>query len=272
MSRAKLLSILIPLVVSLAFAGSAFSAGLNFAGVPLTPGATVRANVPLSALEKSYVAEGGNAVPPYTLAVLAAPRGFDPKKAWPVLIVFSSSDHQFPNWFDLIGWYRATALAEGWVLLSGDGPTPAPRVDSSGWRAGHALAALDALNRSFPGSAKWPVACAGQSGGAKRASYLAPMFAVAGYRVAGIFLEGINEEKITQGYHHFQPGKSFLRTPIFLSSGLRDMIATVDQQTAVKDSMQRTGFTNIRHVTFPGGHQVLPSHVAEALRWFRKGS
>jgi hypothetical protein len=255
----------------LAFATPAFSAGLNFAGVPLTPGATVQANVPLNDLEKSYVREGGNAVPPYTVATIAVPRGFDPNKAWPVLVVFSSSDHQFPNWFDLKGWYRTAALAEGWVLLSGDGPTPAPTLDSSGWRAGHILAALDALNRSFPGAAKWPVACAGQSGGAKRASYLAPMFAAAGYRMAGIFLEGINEDRATQGYQHFQPGKSFLRTPIFLSSGVRDLIATVDQQAAVKESMRRTGFTNIRHVTFPGGHQVLPSQVVEALRWFRRG-
>jgi hypothetical protein len=271
MSRFKVLAVLLWFLILLALVRPALSAGLSFAGVPLSPGATVRANVPMSALEKSYVAEGGNKVPPYTVAVLAAPRGFDPNKTWPVLIVFSSSDHQYPNWFDLIGWYRTPALAEGWVLLSGDGPAPAPRLDSSGWRAGHALAALDALNRSFPGSAKWPVACAGQSGGAKRASYLAPMFAVAGYRIAGIFLEGINEERITQGYQHFQPGKSFLRAPIFLSSGRRDLIATIDQQTAVKESMQRTGFSNIRHVTFPGGHQVFPSELQKALRWFRNG-
>jgi hypothetical protein len=264
--------LLVSLVAWIGLAARATPAGLNFAGMAVTPGGTVQANVPLSELGKSYVREGGNVVPPYTVATIAVPPGFDPKKVWPVLIVFSSSDHQYPNWFDLKNWYRATALAEGWVLLAGDGPKQAPRLDSSGWRAGHVLAALDALNRSFPGSAKWPLACAGQSGGAKRASYLAPMFAVAGYRVEGIFLEGINEDRITLGYQHFQPGKSFLRTPIFLSSGRRDLIATVDQQTAVKDSMQRTGFTNIRHVTFSGGHEVLPAHVAQALRWFRKGS
>ncbi|MFN2623412.1 MAG: hypothetical protein ABR611_11255 [Chthoniobacterales bacterium] len=263
--------VLISVLTLLALAARVFATGLNFAGVPLTPGATVKANVPLNELEKSYLREGGNAVPPYTVATIAVPHGFDPKKSWPVLIVFSSSDHLYPNWYDMMGWYRRTALAEGWVLLTGDGPKPPPKLDSSGWRAGHALAALEALNRSFPGSAKWPVACAGQSGGAKRASYLAPMFAAAGYRFAGLFLEGINEEKITEGYRHFNPGKSFLRTPIFLSSGLRDLIATIDQQTTVKDSMQRTGFTNIRHVTFPGGHQVLPAHVVEALRWFRHG-
>lgn len=255
-----------------AFSTSAFPAGLSFAGAPLTPGATVRVSVPLSDLEKSYVAEGGNAVPAYTVATLAVPRGFDPKKTWPVLIVFSSSDHQFPSWYDMMVWYCATALAEGWVLLTGDGPTPAPRLDSSGWRAGHALAAMDALNRSFPGSVKWPIACAGQSGGAKRASYLAPLLAARGYHVAGIFFEGMNEERITESYRRFQPGRDFLRTPIFLSSGVRDMIATLDQQNAVENSMRRTGFENIRHATFPGGHQVSPTELQKALRWFRKGS
>jgi hypothetical protein len=255
----------------LAFVPRIFSAGLSFAGVPLTPGATVRVSVPLSELEKSYVAEGGNAVPSHTVATLAVPRGFDPKKTWPVLIVFSSSDHQYPSWSDLMVIYRVPALAEGWVLLAGDGPEPAPRLDSSGWRAGHTLAALDALKRSFAGSKNWPIACAGQSGGAKRASYLAPLLAAGGYRVVGIFLEGMNEERITQGYRGFKPGRDFLRTPIFLSSGVHDMIATLEQQNAVENSMRRTGFENIRHTTFPGGHEVRPTQLQEALRWFRKG-
>jgi hypothetical protein len=272
MSQPNLVPALFSILFCLAFAEHAFSAGWSFAGVPLTPGATVQANVPLSDMEKSYVSEGGNAVPPYTVAMLAVPPGFDPRKAWPVLVVFSSSDHQHQNRDDLRMIYRRVALTEGWVLLAGDGPEPAPRLDSSGWRAGHTLAALRALNRSFPGSAKWPIACAGQSGGAKRASYLAPLLAVAGYRIAGIFLEGINEERITEGYRRFQPGSSFLRTPIFLSSGLSDPIATIEQQTAVKNAMQRTGFTNIRHETFPDGHVVLPTQVQKALRWFRKGS
>jgi hypothetical protein len=252
----------------LAFSTSAFAAGLNFAGVPFTPPATVRANVPLSDLEKAYVAEGGNAVPSHTVAVLAVPPAFDPKKAWPILVVFSSSDHEHQNRDDLMMIYRHTALAAGWVLIAGDGPQPA-RQDSSGWRAGHTLAALDALNRSFPGSVKWPVACAGQSGGAKRAGYLAPLLAARGYRLTGIFLEGMNEERITEGYRRFQPGRDFLRTPIFFSSGVRDMIATLDQQNAVENSMRRTGFTHIRHETHPYGHVVLPGQVQEALRWFR---
>jgi hypothetical protein len=264
--------VFVSLLTLLLSTGRVFSAGLSFAGVPLTPGATVHANVPLSDLEKAYVAEGGNAVPPYSVATLAVPAGFDPQKTWPVLIVFASSEHQHRNADDLMSIWRHIGLPLGWVVLAGDGPTQPPRLDSSGWRGGHTLAALDALNRSFPGSRQWPVAVAGQSGGAKRASYLAPMFAVRGCRVIGIFLTGINEEKITEGYRHFQPGRSFLRTPIFLSSGLRDRIATIEQQTAVKDAMQRTGFVNIRHKTFSGGHEGSIAHVEEALRWFRKGS
>jgi hypothetical protein len=281
-------------LVSLAFAGHAFAGAVTFAGVTLTPGSTVSVSVPLTALEKGYVAEGGNPIPPYTVATLAVPQGFDPKKTWPVLVVFSSSTHQYQNRDDLRWLYRYTALAEGWVLLAGDGPAPPPH-DSSGWRAGHTLAALDALHRSFSGSTQWPVACAGQSGGSKRASYLAPLLALAGNRVVGVFLEGITQEAmpaasdpaassdwvvghpsvccegITDGYRRFHPGSSFLRTPIFLSTGLFDKIATPEQQTAVAESMRRTGFTNIRHVTFPGGHVVMHSHLREALRWFRKG-
>ena len=264
--------VFVSLLTLLLSAGPMFSAGLNFAGVPLTPGATVKVSVPLSNLEKSYVAEGGNAVPPYTVATLAVPHGFDPNKTWPLLIAFSSSDHLYANWFDMMVHYRATALAEGWVLLTGDGPKPPPTLDSSGWRAGHALAALDALHRSFPGSKNWPIACAGQSGGAKRAGYLAPLFAARGYRVVGIFLEGMNEERLTEAYRRFNPGHDFLRTPIYFSSGVQDPIATLDQQNAVEDAMRRTGFTNIRHTNFPGGHQVLPSEVRNALRWFWKRS
>ncbi|MEO5722092.1 MAG: hypothetical protein ABIR71_11560 [Chthoniobacterales bacterium] len=262
------MSALLGILGMLALSSAGFAAGMSFAGVPLTPGATVRAKVPLSDLEKSYVAEGGNAVPTHTVAVLAVPSGFNPKRAYPVLVVFSTSDFKHQNRDDLVNYYRPTALAEGWVLIAGDGPEPANKLDSSGWRAGHTLAALDALNRSFPGSQKWPVACAGYSGGAKRAGLLAPLLAVGGYRVIGLFITGINEDTITEGYRKFRPGSSYQRTPIFLSSGGRDKVATPQQQNAVKNSMQRAGFGNIRHETFPSGHVVKKSHIEAALRWF----
>lgn len=181
-----------------------------FAGVPVKPGDIVRAEVPLSAQEQSYVLEGGNAVPPYAVAVLAVPPGFTLQKSWPVLIPIATSDFKRQNADDLRDFYRDAAIAEGWIVLAGDGPTAAAH-DSAGWRAGTTLAALDALHRSFPGSAKWPIAVAGFSGGAKRAGTIAPLLSLAGSRLAGIFLTGINEDRLREGYRTLKPCSAFCR-------------------------------------------------------------
>lgn len=259
-----------PFVVTLVVAGlvPAISKGATFAGVPIAPGQTVQANVPLSSLQKSYVSEGGNKPPPHAVAVLAVPPGFDPGKTWPVLVALSSSDNRHQN-RDSLYHYRGSAFAQGWIVIAGDGPAPANQ-DSTGWRAGMTLAALDALHRSFPGSKNWPVACAGGSGGAKRAGFVAPLLWLAGNRVIGIFLTGINEDRLSKGYQDYRPGSSFLRTPIFLSTGSKDLIATPAQQLSVKYSMQRTGFTRVRQEIFPHGHVIMPTQVEKALRWFRQ--
>jgi hypothetical protein len=261
---------ILKLVAITAIAAFATDAGgATFAGMPVAPGATVRANVPLSALQQRYVAEGGNTVPPHAVAVIAVPGGFDPQKSWPVLVVFSTSDMKIQNRDDLERIYRPMALAEGWVVIAGDGPAPA-KQDSSGWRIGMTLAALDAMHRSFPGSEKWPMACAGFSGGAKRTGLLGPLLAVAGYRISGLYMTGLNDDTLSQGYAKYNPGPAFLRTKVFFSSGTRDTTSPFAQQNAVRASMQRTGFTNIRHETFIGRHAVKRTHVTAALRWFRE--
>lgn len=211
----------------------------------------------------------GNPVPPHAVAVLAVPPGFNPQKNWPVLVCLSTSDFKRQNRDDLADFYRQSAFAEGWVLIAGDGEQPAPR-DTAGWRAGMTLAALDALHRSFPGSRKWPVAVAGFSGGAKRAGTVAPLLAVAGLRITGIFLSGGNEDRLSEGYRKFNPGPGFLSTPVFLSSGAQDNIATPQLHRGVKSSLERTGFSRVRLETFPQGHVVKRDHIREALRWFRQ--
>ncbi len=245
--------------------------GMNFGGVAVKPGDIVRAEVPLTAQQRSYASEGGNVVPPHAVATLATPAGFDPQRSWPVLVVLSTSDSHRVNADDLRDFYRDAAVAEGWVVLAGDGPAPAVH-DSAGWRAGTTLAALDALHRSFAGSAKWPVAVAGFSGGAKRAGTIAPLLALAGCRLTGIFLTGINEDRLSEGYRSLKPGAAFLQTPIFLSSGQSDQVARLAQQQAVKQSMERTGFTHVRQEIFPHGHAVSRSAVRIALRWFRESA
>jgi hypothetical protein len=249
-------------------AAEAAQASFNFAGVPFSAGSTVRANVPLSAKEKSLAGQGGNPVPQNAAAVLAMPPDFDPRKNWPVLITCSTSDFKRQNRDDLVDFYRRVGLAEGWVLLAGDGPQPA-RNDTAAWRAAMTLAAIDTLHRSFPGSEKWPMACAGFSGGAKGAGSIVPLLARSGCRIIGIYLTGVNQDYLSEGYARSKPGADFLMTPIFVSAGRDDRIATLEQQYNVAGSIKRTGFQRVRIGTFHGGHEVNDAQTSIDLRWFR---
>ncbi len=242
---------------------------LKFAGVAFSPGSTVKANVPLGAQEKSLAAQGGNAVPANAVAVLATPTNFDPRKSWPVLVVCSTSDFKRQNRNDLVDFYRRIGLSEGWVLLAGDGPQPA-RKDTAAWRGAMTLAAIDALHRSLPGSEKWPVACAGFSGGGKGVGYVAPLLAKSGCRIIGIYITGANEDHLSDGYARVRPGADFLTTPIYISAGRDDRIATLEQQYNVAGSIKRTGFQRLRIGTFRGSHQVSGVQTSIALRWFRE--
>jgi hypothetical protein len=249
-------------------AAKAAESSLRFAGVTFSPGSTVRANVPLSAQEKSYAGQGGNPVPQSAVAVLATPANFDPRKSWPVLVPCSTSDFKRQNRDDLVQFYRRVGLAEGWVLLAGDGPQHA-RNDTAGWRAAMTLAAIDALHRSFAGSEKWPMAGAGFSGGAKGAGSIVPLLARTGCRIIGIYLTGVNEDYLSGGYARSQPGADFLSTPIYVSAGHDDGIATLEQQYDVVGFIKRTGFNRVRIGTFRGGHEVNDAQTSIALRWFR---
>jgi hypothetical protein len=241
---------------------------LKFAGVSFSPGSTVRANVPLSAQERSLAGQGGNVVPQSAVAVLATPANFDPTKSWPVLIICSTSDFKRQNRDDLVDFYRRIGLAEGWVLLAGDGPQPA-RNDTAAWRGAMTLAAISALHHSFAGSDRWPMACAGFSGGGKGAGFVAPLLAKNGCRIIGIYLTGANEDRLSEGYARVRPSPDFLSTPIYVSAGRDDRIATVEQQYDVAGSIKRTGFQRIRIGTFHGDHEVNDAQTSIALRWFR---
>ena len=248
---------------------AATAGSLTFAGTPFSAGSTVKANVPLSAQEKSLASQGGNVVPPYAVAMLATPSNFDPGKSWPVLVICSTSDFKRQNRDDLVQFYRSTGLHDGWVLLAGDGPQNA-RNDTAAWRGAMTLAAVAALHHSFPGSDKWPIACAGFSGGGKGVGYVAPLLAKNGSRIAGIYITGANQDHLSDGYARIQPGGNFLSTPIYISAGHEDRIATVEQQYTVAGSIKRTGFNRMRIGTFRGGHEVNDGQTSVALSWFRE--
>lgn len=261
--------VIVALNVPTVFAAHAAQASLNFAASSFAPGSTVQSNVPLNAHEKSLAAQGGNIVPPNAVAVLATPANFDPKRTWPVLVICSTSDNKRQNRDDLADFYRRVALPEGWVVLAGDGPQH-PRSDTAAWRGAMTLAAVDALHHSFPGAEKWPIACAGFSGGGKGVGYIAPLLAKSGCHIIGIYLTGVNEEHLTDGYTKIRPGAGFLNTPIYISAGRDDRIATVEQQYNVAGTIKRTGFQRIRIGTFHGGHEANDAQTSIALGWFRE--
>src|SRR5438477_2253421 len=149
-------------VISTLAAGAA-DASFKFAGVPFSPGSTVRANVPLSAEEKSYAGQGGNPVPQSAVAVLATPANFDPRKSWPVLVTCSTSDFKRQNRDDLVDFYRRLGLAEGWVLLAGDGPQHA-KNDNVAWRESMKMGAVGGAHRRFSGVGEWAHGLWGVSG------------------------------------------------------------------------------------------------------------
>src|SRR6266702_2977451 len=268
-TRARLLSVAGLILLLHADSVAATAGSLTFAGVAFSPGSTVKANVPLSAQERSLAGQGGNAVPANAVAMLATPSNFDPRKSWPVLVACSTSDFKRQNRDDLVDFYRRVGLAEGWVLLAGDGPQPA-RNDTAAWRGAMTLAAIHALHSSFPGSAKWPIACAGFSGGGKGVGYVAPLLAKNGCRVIGVYMTGANQDHLSDGYARIQPGTNFLSTPIYISAGHDDRIATVEQQYNVAGSIKRTGFNRMRIGTFRGGHEVNDGQTSVALGWFRQ--
>ena len=267
--RARLFSVIGVLLLLHAGSVAAIAGSLAFAGVAFSPGSTVKANVPLSAQEKSLASQGGNAVPPNAVAVLATPSNFDPRKSWPVLVVCSTSDFKRQNRDDLADFYARVGLREGWLVLAGDGPQPA-RNDTGAWRGAMTLAAISALHRSFPGSDKWPIACAGFSGGGKGVGLVAPLLAKNGSRVAGIYITGANADQLSDGYARVGPGAGFLKTPVYISAGRDDRIATVEQQYNVAGSIKRTGFQRLKIGTFHGSHEVNDAQTSIALSWFRQ--
>src|SRR4051812_6048134 len=108
--RGRLISLL-GLIRLLSATSVVVTAGsLTFGEVAFSPGSTVKANVPLSAQEKSLATQGGNVVPSNALAVLATPSNFNPSKTWPVLVVCSTSDSKRQNRDDLADLYGRIGL------------------------------------------------------------------------------------------------------------------------------------------------------------------
>jgi hypothetical protein len=241
----------------------------TIAGQQVQGGKTVEIRFPVAKYFQDIAAQGGNPRVETGRAVLTLPPGFDPARRWPILIVTSTTDFHRTSPMDA-EWYRPAADAEGWMILASDA-TIKPRQDSTPWRLGMLSAALEAVRKEWPQTAKWPVAFAGFSGGAKRSCVLGAMLGKSGsLNICGFFLAGINEDRLSPSYKTYQPGASFLNVPVWISGGMEDPIATPSLEGAVQASLQRNGFKRVRVEHFMGQHWLKRSEIRLALRWFRE--
>jgi predicted esterase len=162
------------------------------------------------------------------------------------------------------------ALSQGWAVLAADGPKVAVNDDTiqRGWSMLSSV--LQEVARTWPQTKRWKVACAGFSGGAKRSAAVGAAMVKDGWQVTGVFMGGCNEDRTTTGMSLFQPGPAYKSVKMFLSNGESDPIAGADYGKRVKDSMTRSGFTNVRLEIYPGEHRLNKEHLREALVWFER--
>src|SRR6266487_6402672 len=244
------------------------SEAATLAGQNVPAGGKCEVQFPISKYYQDYTAGGGNPRPSTGRALLMFPRGFDPARSWPILIVTSTSDFDRTSPMDA-PWYQDAAMKEGWIVLATDA-TIRPRADSPAWRFVILAAALQTIRHDWPQSAQWPVALAGFSGGAKTSGELGAMLAKSGpIRICGFLLIGINSDRLSAAYKNLQPAPGFLSAPVWISSGASDRIAPPASEELVYYSLKRTGFQQVRLEQFSGGHAVKSAEVQRALHWFR---
>jgi hypothetical protein len=230
------------------------------------PARIVQIQVPVNnaaAIESQKIGLGGVTT---LRAVVAMPAGFDPRKPWPVLLVTASSGSSAVQ---MLGAYTNTALAAGWVVTAVDGPRVKVEQDNNIFAGAMISSLLEYLRRSWPDSQRWPFACAGFSGGAKRAAMTAAQMMRQRDVVIGVFMGGCENDRATLGYNISRPGPAFLDVPMFLSNGTRDPIADVQHGITTKQDMEQTGFRNVRLESYDGGHRLDTNHLRQALEWFR---
>ncbi|HYC71665.1 MAG TPA: hypothetical protein VEB66_10690 [Opitutaceae bacterium] len=234
-------------------------------------GAVTEFTVTLSLEQRRAIGRGQTSRTDRALCAIGLPAHFDPARPGSILVVSSTSD---PGYNSSRAWlrerYAPAALAAGWIVIAADPPTPQPpTVDSPELRYGLVRAALDHLARIWPGSADWPLVCAGFSGGSKHSVHIAAQAARDGRNVIGLFLGGCNEDVSYTAFNLYAPPRrAFRRVPVFISGGEGDRIATPDAQAQVEASLRSNGFTRVRRESYPGVHEFHEPHLVAALEWF----
>src|SRR5258708_16577773 len=88
---------------------SVFLQAATLAGKEARAGGTLDLQFPVNNYFQEYAAQGGNPRPTTGRALLFFPKGFDPARPWPILIVTSTTDLDRTNPMDA-PWYRDAAV------------------------------------------------------------------------------------------------------------------------------------------------------------------
>jgi hypothetical protein len=222
--------------------------------------------VPLTREGKLAIA-AKNQVVDYAKVAVAVPRNFDPDLPNPILLVSGTSDGDGSS-IRLMPAFTNVALRLGWMVIAADGPFGKPVVDNPAWRWALVSSLLEHIHKTLPKSRRWPIAAAGVSGGGKWSGVMGAILAKKDYNLVGVFMGAVNQDLASESAKLYEPATSYKKTPIYLSSGSEDKIATPQHHDEVKQSLMQNGFSKVRLESFQGGHALSEMELRKALGWF----
>ena len=208
-----------------------------------------------------------NQVVDYAKVAVAVPKNFDPELPNPILLVSGTSDGDASS-IRLMPIFTNVALRLGWVVIAADGPFGKPVVDNPAWRWALVSSLLEHIHKTCPRSKRWPIAAAGVSGGGKWSGVMGAILAKRDYNLIGVFMGAVNQDLASESAKLYEPATRYKNTPIYLSSGLEDKIATPQHHEEVKQSLLQNGFSKVRLESFQGGHALSEMELRKALGWF----
>ena len=89
-----------------------------------------------------------------------------------------------------------------------------------------------------------------------------------GYNLIGVFMGAVNQDYASEAAKLYDPATVFRATPIYISSGTDDKVATPEHHEQVRESLLHNGFAHVRLETFKGGHALSEAELRKALSWF----
>ncbi|MGZ8941025.1 MAG: hypothetical protein ACXW32_17605 [Limisphaerales bacterium] len=203
----------------------------------------------------------------FAKGAIAIPENFDPELPTPILLISGSSDGDGSS-IRMMPAFTNVAFRLGWMVIAADGPYGKPVIDNPPWRWALNSAVLEHIHKTWPKSRRWPIAAAGVSGGGKWSGVMGAILANKDYNLVGVFMGAVNQDLASESAKLYEPATRYKKTPIYLSGGTDDKIATPQHHSEVKESLLQSGFTTIRLETFKGGHALSESEVRKALNWF----